>query len=334
MTNDKKLSRLSFWIAMTMILQTVLFQLLATAAVALESLLYFLMMPEMYAHIIGQTVYGVCYFLSFAVPAWIFCAVSRRREEYCPGYYRGGIPATMPLIAVAAIAINFAAAYVNQAVLLDLFPDAFGAVASEPYEIYEIVMMVFTTAIVPAIVEEMLFRGAILTNLLPFGRGMAIMGSALLFGLMHGNPLQFLYTSLLGVVLGVVYVKTKSIYVCMVIHFVNNLISVLQTVFLQFSNETLGMWLYIGLEALILVSGALSIVYFLRRALRRPRPVQTGSFGRVFEPHADYAVYPVTRGRRVALFFSPAMIVYGVIALGLMALSLLGIVLAGGMMYV
>lgn len=334
MTNDKKLSRLSFWIAMTMIIHMAMFQVLGASAVMLESVLYGVMNTEATAHIIGQSIYALCYFLSFAVPTWIFCGVAHRREEYRKGFYRGGIPASLPLIVLAVIALNFVAAYVNQALLLELFPDAWGETSVGPYRDYEIIMMIVTTAVVPAIVEEMLFRGAILSNLLPFGRSMAILASAVLFGLMHGNPLQFFYTTLMGVVLCVIYVKTKSIYVCMIIHFLNNFTSIMQTVLLQIPDQNLGNGWYMGIEVVILVMGALSLLYFLRRYLRRPHPEQNGSFGTVLEPHADYAVYPVTRGKRLALLFSPAMIVYVILALAMMALVLFGMVLAGGISYV
>ena len=50
--------------------------------------------------------------------------------------------------------------------------------------------------------EELLFRGYALRTLEPFGRKFAIFGSALLFGLFHGNLLQAPYAFLVGLVLG------------------------------------------------------------------------------------------------------------------------------------
>ena len=83
-------------------------------------------------------------------------------------------------------------------------------------------------AIVPAFCEELLFRGVVLSNLMPYGKANAIIVSAMLFGLMHGNLYQFLYTTAAGIIMGCVYVLTDSIWCSILLHLINNTISLLQ----------------------------------------------------------------------------------------------------------
>lgn len=72
------------------------------------------------------------------------------------------------------------------------------------------------------IVEEIIFRGAILRGLEKYGKRFAILISALLFGLFHGNIIQSPYAFVVGLVLGYVAME-YSIYWAMVLHMINNL---------------------------------------------------------------------------------------------------------------
>lgn len=82
-------------------------------------------------------------------------------------------------------------------------------------------------AIVPAIIEEFLFRGVILGTLRKYhGDVIAIIVSSVLFGFIHGNFLQTPLTALSGMIMGYLAVKTGSIIPSMILHFVNNSLAV------------------------------------------------------------------------------------------------------------
>lgn len=87
--------------------------------------------------------------------------------------------------------------------------------------------IVWAVAIAPAIFEELVFRGIILTNYkaLPFKK--AIFFSALMFGIMHLNITQFFYTIPVGMFLAFLVYYTGSIYSSMIAHFVTNFSQVL-----------------------------------------------------------------------------------------------------------
>ncbi|MCF0208617.1 MAG: CPBP family intramembrane metalloprotease, partial [Bacteroidaceae bacterium] len=79
-------------------------------------------------------------------------------------------------------------------------------------------------AILVPLAEEIVFRGSVLRVFLNFNRPwLAIVISAMLFGLVHGNTAQFIHATLLGILLGYVYYKTGSILPGVFLHFINNL---------------------------------------------------------------------------------------------------------------
>lgn len=88
-------------------------------------------------------------------------------------------------------------------------------------------VMVITAVIMAPIFEEIIFRGIIQKGMMNNGvePWKAILLSSILFGLIHGNPWQFVGATLLGCVLGLVYYKTKSLLLPMLLHGFNNLCS-------------------------------------------------------------------------------------------------------------
>lgn len=91
------------------------------------------------------------------------------------------------------------------------------------------VIAVISIAILPGILEELLFRGIILDGFLKnYKPGKAIFISALFFGCFHLNPWQFIGAFAGGLLLGWTYWKTRSLLLCMLMHAINNLSALLQ----------------------------------------------------------------------------------------------------------
>jgi len=88
-------------------------------------------------------------------------------------------------------------------------------------------LCVLLLAIMPAIGEELLFRGMILHGLRTrFNDISAVLMSALMFAIMHGNLQQFVYPFLLGIIMGWIVLRTGSLISSIVVHFTNNFIVV------------------------------------------------------------------------------------------------------------
>lgn len=83
--------------------------------------------------------------------------------------------------------------------------------------------------ILAPLAEEIVFRGAILRTLLDMmskkNHWVAIMISAAIFGVVHGNMAQFVNALLMGLILGWMYYRTKSLVPGILLHWVNNTVA-------------------------------------------------------------------------------------------------------------
>jgi len=96
------------------------------------------------------------------------------------------------------------------------------------------ISMIITVVIFAPILEEIVFRGILQKSLVKKGLkpSYAILISSFIFGAVHGYPWQLVGAFLLGIVLGTVYEKTKSLLMPILLHAFNNLISALMIIFL------------------------------------------------------------------------------------------------------
>jgi membrane protease YdiL (CAAX protease family) len=95
--------------------------------------------------------------------------------------------------------------------------------AGSPLEFLGVVAVV---ALIPAIAEELLFRGLIQSNLeLQVGGFWAAMLTGVIFGMSHLNPFDVVPLVVLGAYLGFVVYRSGSIINSMSVHFFNNFIA-------------------------------------------------------------------------------------------------------------
>ncbi len=122
-------------------------------------------------------------------------------------------------------------------------------------------------ALFPAMCEEFLFRGYILTGISQkHGKVWGIVISALLFGLLHMSPYKLLPTALIGALLAIIVTYRGSIIYGMIGHFTNNALAFLITYFALDSTP----WA-IGeafAPAWVIVAAAISLIGGLWGALR------------------------------------------------------------------
>ncbi|HEA6781305.1 TPA: CPBP family intramembrane metalloprotease [Staphylococcus aureus] len=90
-------------------------------------------------------------------------------------------------------------------------------------------MSIVTIAIIPAIVEEIVFRGMIIRVVFRKHLFIGLVVSSLVFASLHESDtwigyLPYLYS---GVIFDLIYLKTKRLEVVILIHFINNLSSLL-----------------------------------------------------------------------------------------------------------
>ena len=310
-------------IGFSMILFYIFFTL-STFFVAFAEVIFENYIPRFSFEVIFGLIYAAIYFLSFSAAAFILrksCASLPNSRRI---YTSFKIDKWIVCILLSVVAVNYAMSYLNISFFTVIFPklssniiqptvsDLVGRNTSEVVILF--LIEILSTAIVPAICEEYLFRGAILTNLLPFGKGTAIFASAFMFGMMHQNPLQILYTTLMGIVIGYIYVKTRSIWICMLLHFFNNLTTVLED-FLPVLTK-MG-WLVYLMDLIIVVGGAISIVFLLLRRSKEHNPERDGSFGVIAERGIDVEEMSleISGREKIKRFFSVTVIVYTAVSI-------------------
>lgn len=85
-------------------------------------------------------------------------------------------------------------------------------------------------ALVPAIFEELLFRKALLNYAKKYGNMFAVLFSSILFAIFHMNINQGIFAFLIGLIFGTIAVKTSSIKITILLHFINNGVSALLSI--------------------------------------------------------------------------------------------------------
>ncbi len=142
-------------------------------------------------------------------------------------------PDLMIKTVVMALAVVFVANY-----LTDYFVQGmslFGlhnnvSMSFESHNVVDNILYIISVAIIPALTEEFAFRGIILHKLRKYGDAYAVFISALLFGLLHGNIVQIPFAFTVGIAVGFITIKTGSILPAIIVHFLNNLTSVIVSV--------------------------------------------------------------------------------------------------------
>jgi uncharacterized protein len=142
---------------------------------------------------------------------------------------------------------------------------------------------IFMIAVIPAIGEEFIFRGALLKTLREWSRSghLAVWVSSILFSALHFQFFGFLPRLLLGLLLGYMMLWSGNIWIPVVAHFFNNAAAVVfyylfYNGYTSFDLENLGerMGMHEGLYLLSVVSLLLLVVLFwmfrdIEKRLRR-----------------------------------------------------------------
>ncbi len=82
--------------------------------------------------------------------------------------------------------------------------------------------VLFVVAVLPSVLEELLFRGMLLNGLKQFGEGIAILVCGGLFALYHQNPAQTLYQFCCGAAFAFVAIRSGSVLPTILSHLFNN----------------------------------------------------------------------------------------------------------------
>ena len=209
---------------------------------------------------------GLVYVFYMLTPALVYYALRRKDGSHKVKHEKPENPHT-----VALFFFSLGLIYVGQLVSffmgtafseagIDLYANS--EIAASP-DVVLMIIQIVTIAALPAILEELLTRHIILTELSRYGRGFAIMISALLFSLMHMNPVQIPFAFIAGLAMAYTTVATGSVMPSCLLHFVNNSISIVLTFLPSFVDERVVYITDLAVTSVILITGSAAGVYLL-----------------------------------------------------------------------
>jgi hypothetical protein len=173
----------------------------------------------------------------------------------------------------------------------------------DPSSIFDCVMLVISTAIIPAICEEFALRCCSLQLLRKYGKGFGVLTVSIVFGLLHGNVIQFLYAFIVGAILAYVTVKTDSIVPAVLIHGLSNGMSVVQSIVAYAYGENSSDSVVVILYAFWGIVGIASLIVLATKGAFKTEP----------KPKDDV----LTFGQKISAFLFPWMIVPFLILIGI-----------------
>ncbi|MFB6455911.1 lysostaphin resistance A-like protein [Chitinophaga sp. Hz27] len=141
----------------------------------------------------------------------------------------------------------------------------------------DLLLNIFFMAVVPAIAEELLFRGVIQRVMINMTRQrwLSVVFTGIIFSSLHAEMLDFLMIALLGIVLGAVYLLTNNLWLAILVHTINNGSMVLTYYLFQHGKITTDptkethMPIYLGLASV-----AVTVGLFWALSKRSPNQIQ------------------------------------------------------------
>ena len=143
--------------------------------------------------------------------------------------------------------------------------------------VFDIIVNVFIVAFLPAICEELCFRGALQRIMINISRNawVGIIITSVLFSALHLQFQGFLPRMFLGVILGAIYWYSGSLWPSILAHFVNNAV---QVIGVSFAPE------YIEKNPSVPIAAALVSGVIVALTLWRFRSISNITYEKVYEP--------------------------------------------------
>ena len=186
------------------------------------------------------------------------------------------IPVGLMICIIGNLATSYFSMFVDNVFGIEfLTPDDY----SDYNSVSGLIMAVVSTAIIPAFVEEFAIRGVVMQSLRRYGDKYAIIMSALVFALMHGNMIQIPFAFIAGIGIGYAVVKTGTMWTGIIIHFINNLTAVFSLAAYENLSEA-NMALFSSV--LYIAVFALGIVCLIIYSRRNPGFISSFSKGEVY----------------------------------------------------
>lgn len=126
------------------------------------------------------------------------------------------------------------------------------------------VMDIISSVILAPVFEELFYRGVIMRSLTRVSKRFAIFVSAVIFGLVHGNPYQFMLGFICGVIFAYADIKMNSIIPSIIAHIAVNAHTYIGYSYAHLPVETQNL-LEFGIMVFFIVSGVIAVIIGLKK---------------------------------------------------------------------
>lgn len=256
------------------------------------------------------TIIGVS-FASVAVPFGVMALVNKKRYT-APVIPNKRLKASKAFTWICFGMVCCCVAQVAVSLIVAIFQELFhlelkSGEVNDPDSVWACIMCMIGLAIIPAICEEFAMRCCSLQLLKKYGKGFGVVAVSIVFGLLHGNVVQFIFAFAIGLVLGFITVRTDSIVPAVFIHALNNGMSVVQLSVKYFAGEKVSTYVVSAIYIFWTIAGIIAGIYLLikKELIKKDK--------------SDISV--LTNGQKFTAFLFPFMIIPFAILIVLTALT-------------
>lgn len=213
---------------------------------------------------LGYTTIIISQIFVIFIPTLIYLISTEKKLGYFIRPRNRFILTDLLFAVLTAIAVNIISQYINYPIIR--FIVLTGDISFVSNSVYDFIISIFFLCAIPAVLEEILFRGVVLGELSSkYSLAKASALSAIFFSLIHFDVANIVPQFVLGVVLAYMMVSSMSILVPITAHFFNNLFALLLRVPVMniFSEYKIVVFL------LAIFIAVIGVVYFNPKLLRR-----------------------------------------------------------------
>ncbi len=185
-----------------------------------------------------------------------------------PGPKGEVVPAVFAGIGFCVLA-NLVTGYLTQ-FIMDFGVELSSPDLPMPSGVLGVTVSFFRVVVVAALTEEICFRGVVMGHLRRFGDFFAVAMASVVFAVMHCNLIQAPFALIVGFALGYLCIRTGSLWTGILVHALNNTISLVFSYLLERYDEAAVNFAYTVLIDALLAIGAICFCVLLLRRRQKP----------------------------------------------------------------
>ncbi len=168
-------------------------------------------------------------------------------------------------------------------VILRLFGEGIGIYSDytamqDPSSTFDVIMIFIGSSLIPPLVEEFAIRGVLMQSLRKYGNLFAILATAFVFGVFHGNAVQMPFAFLCGLFIGYAVIASESLWTGVIIHALMNGMSAISSGLIYYFDEYVSnTFFYVG-SSVGIILGIIGIIVYLTKYKNDEALKNTGSY--------------------------------------------------------